>query len=81
MSIGLSFDHNAPDPVAFGLRRLGIDVLLAREDGAAQFMDERMLVRASVLGRVLFTHDDDFLVIVADWQRNNREFVGVAYTA
>jgi hypothetical protein len=54
-------------------------VLTALEDGRAEVSDEELLARATELGRVVFTQDDDFLVIADDWQRSGRHFAGVLY--
>jgi predicted nuclease of predicted toxin-antitoxin system len=47
--------------VTEGLRLRGIDILTAQEDGAAQLLDPELLTRATELGRVFFTEDDDLL--------------------
>jgi predicted nuclease of predicted toxin-antitoxin system len=39
----------------------GVDVLTAQEDGAATLPDSDLLNRATDLGRVLFTQDEDLL--------------------
>jgi predicted nuclease of predicted toxin-antitoxin system len=43
------------------LRLRGVDVMTARDDGAAELDDASLLDRASVQSRVLFTQDDDLL--------------------
>lgn len=73
-------DHQVRAAVSEGLRRRGIGVLTAYEDGAAEFDDERILNRATELGRVVFTHDDDFLALAHQWQQTGRPFSGVIYT-
>ena len=50
-----------PAAIAEGLRSRGIDVVRAQEDGFDQTDDALVLDRATALGRVLFTRDDDFL--------------------
>ena len=72
-------DHHVRGAVTAGLRRRGIDVLTAFDDGRAQVSDEELITRATELGRVLFTQDDDFLAIADDWQRVGRHFAGVVY--
>ena len=79
MSVSLYLDHNVRAAVAGGLRQRGIDVLTAYEDGAAELDDESLLDRAAQLGRVFFTHDDDFLVIAHRWQEAKRSFIGIVY--
>ena len=48
------------------LRRRGLDILTSQDDGTATQDDVFLLARASELGRVLFTQDQDFLRIAAD---------------
>ena len=36
---------------------------------------------ARILGRVVYTQDDDFLAIAHEWLLNSREFAGVVYAA
>jgi predicted nuclease of predicted toxin-antitoxin system len=73
------FDHHVKRDIADGLRRRGIDVVTAFEDGAVDWEDERLLERANQLGRVLFTLDDDFLTIAGRWQHTGREFAGIVF--
>jgi hypothetical protein len=77
----LSFymDHHIHLSITEGLRRRGIDVLTAFEDGKEEEDDEALLERATKLGRILVSQDDDLLRIATRWQRSSREFAGVAY--
>lgn len=79
MSLPLYTDHNVRSAVTQGLRKRGIDVRTAFEDGRADASDEELLMRALELGRVVFTQDDDFLAIADDWTRTGRHFAGVIY--
>lgn len=79
MSLPLYMDQHVPLSITEGLRERGIDVLTAREDNAADWNDPAILQRASELQRVVFTLDDDFLAIAAEWLESGREFAGVAY--
>lgn len=79
MSVPLYMDHHVPSAVTGGLRRRGVDVLTAYEDGMAEADDEVLLQRATVLGRCVFTQDEDFLVIASQWQRVGRPFAGVIF--
>lgn len=63
MSVALYMDHHVRRAVTEGLRRRGVDVLTAREDGRATAKDEKLLARATALDRVLFSQDDDLLAI------------------
>jgi predicted nuclease of predicted toxin-antitoxin system len=47
--------------VTAALRLRSIDVLTAQEDGAAELDDDRLLQRATELGRVLVSQDEDLL--------------------
>lgn len=70
MSIALYMDVHVREAVSLELRRRGVDVLMAKEDGADEFDDARLLDRATELGRVLFTQDGDFLAEAKE--RNDR---------
>jgi len=72
-------DVHVRRPVTTGLRRRGVDVLTAQEDGTARLEDDELLDRASELGRVLFTQDDDLLSEAAARQRRGIPFAGVIY--
>lgn len=72
-------DHHVPDSITAGLRRRGIDVVTAHEDGAAELDDDALLQRATQLGRVLFSQDRDLLVIAHHWLETGREFSGLIY--
>lgn len=65
--------------ISTGLRLRGVDVLTAQEDGSAQLSDPRLLDRATELGRVLFTQDQDLLREARLRQREDRQFAGVIY--
>ncbi len=41
--------------------------------------DELLLERATRLGRIIFTQDDDLLAIGHKWQHVGREFAGIVY--
>jgi hypothetical protein len=72
-------DHHVHRGIIDGLRRRGIDVLTAFEDGCERFDDEALLERATTLGRILFTQDQDFLEIAPRWQTSARYFPGIVY--
>jgi hypothetical protein len=72
-------DHQIRSAVTDGLRRREVDVLTAFEDGFSRSPDDGVLQRATELGRVLFTHDTDFLAIAHHWQSIGQEFTGVVY--
>jgi predicted nuclease of predicted toxin-antitoxin system len=72
-------DVHVRGPVTTGLRRRGVDVLTAQQDGTTRWTDERLLNRAAELARVLFTQDDDLLQEAATRQRRGQAFGGVIY--
>lgn len=79
MSVALYMDHHVPASITTGLRRRGIDVLTAYEDGAHELPDPELLDRATTLERVLFTQDDDLLAEATMRQRDGTFFYGVIY--
>jgi len=56
-----------------------IDVLTAQEDGAAQLDDDRLLQRASELGRILVSQDKDLLGEGTRRLKQDRSFSGIIY--
>ncbi|MBI2480359.1 MAG: DUF5615 family PIN-like protein [Planctomycetia bacterium] len=79
MNTSLYMDHHVKAAISSGLRQRGVDVLSCAEDGANTWEDIAILERATELERVVFTQDDDFLVIADDWLSKGREFSGVIY--
>ncbi len=57
----------------------GVDVITAYEDNASKLADSTLLSRASELGRVLFSHDDDLLVEAVKRLKEGEVFNGVIY--
>lgn len=72
-------DHHVHRAITQGLRRRGIDVLTAFEDGTEEEDDELLLVRAAALGRIVVSQDQDFLGLAAEWQRSCRDFPGLVH--
>jgi len=79
VSLILYMDHHVHAGITAGLRRRGVDVLTAAQDGASDWDDEPLLERAGELGRVLFTQDDDLLAITHAWLKGGRDFSGLVY--
>jgi Domain of unknown function (DUF5615) len=77
--IALYMDENVQGQIVRGLRRRGVDVLTAEEDGWNERLDADVLDRAGELGRVAFSRDDDFLRESVRRQRSGEPFVGVNY--
>jgi predicted nuclease of predicted toxin-antitoxin system len=72
-------DVHVPYAISAELRLRGIDVLTAQEDGASELENSALLDRASSLGRILFTRDDDLLSEASRRQRSGIPFSGVIY--
>lgn len=79
MPVTLYFDHNVRGAVARGLLARGVDVLTCHEDGTREMADAELLQRATFLGRVLYTNDDDLLREAHARQAAGRTFAGVIY--
>lgn len=72
-------DHHVPKAITVGLRLRGVDVLTSYEDGTDQLDDDLLLEKAHMLGRVLFTQDEDLLEEAAKRQAAGKQFSGVIY--
>jgi predicted nuclease of predicted toxin-antitoxin system len=79
LSVQLFMDVHVPYAITVGLRLRGVDVLTAQEDGASKLDDPILLDRATELGRVLFTQDDDLLREAKLRQQTEVNFAGVVY--
>jgi hypothetical protein len=65
--------------VTEGLRRRGVEVITAREDGTDRLSDPLLLDRARELGAAVFSQDDDLLREARRRQRGAEPFAGVIY--
>jgi predicted nuclease of predicted toxin-antitoxin system len=72
-------DEHVPTAITSGLRLRDVDVITVQEDGRAGDEDAAVLQRASSLGRVVFTMDEDFFRETAKLQGAGVEFAGVVY--
>jgi Domain of unknown function (DUF5615) len=79
MSVKLYMDENVPRQITLGLRLRGLDILTVQEDNRLGLPDPQVLDRATELQRVLFSRDDDLLVIANQRQQNGTLFYGVIY--
>ncbi|VAW31938.1 hypothetical protein MNBD_CHLOROFLEXI01-2605 [hydrothermal vent metagenome] len=79
MTLALYMDQHVPRVITNGLRARDVDVLTAFEDGSHELEDPKLLDRATELGRVLFTRDDDFLADAARRQKLDLPFQGIIY--
>lgn len=69
-------DENIPPAVAEQLRKHGIDALSVRDLESLGDSDLNHLQRAAAMGRVLCTHDQDFLRMAAQGD----EHAGIAFS-
>jgi hypothetical protein len=79
MAVTLYMDVHVPGPITRQLRRRGVDVLTAQEDGLGSALDEQVLARAIELSRIVFTQDVLFRVLAENWQRQGRDFAGLLF--
>ena len=80
MTVRLYMDHHVHGEITKGLRRLGIDVLTAFEDRGHRLPDPALLDRATTLGRVLVSMDEDLLAETTRRQRTGGNFAGLVYS-
>lgn len=80
MPVGIYTDVNVSGAIVASLRVRGIDVLTSVEDGTRSFSDEKLLDRATELGRILYTHDDDLVKEAVRRLRAGKHFSGVIYS-
>lgn len=64
MSVRFYTDVHVPFAITAELRIRGVDVLTAQTDNATRLDDSPLLDRATELGRVLFSRDQDLLTPV-----------------
>lgn len=73
--IQFHLDEHVPSAVAVGLRAYGIDVTTTGDAGLSGAADPEHIAFALREGRVIFTHDDDFLRHAAAGE----EHAGIAF--
>ena len=79
MALSIYMDVHVPAAITAGLRLRGIDALTSQEDGAGRLSDDQLLARATALGRVLFSQDDDLLRVQAESQQLGTVSGGVIF--
>jgi len=79
MSLGLYMDVHVPLPITRGLRRRGVEVLTAQQDGTTRLSDPELLDRAATLGRLIFSQDEDLIAEAVRRQRSGERFATVVY--
>lgn len=72
-------DHHIDAAITSGLRRRGVDVLTAAEDGSQRLDDPLLLDRATALGPVLVSQDSDLAAEAARRQRAGESFGGLVF--
>ena len=79
MSLGFYMDVHVPLPITRGLRRRGVEVLTAQDDGTTRFTDADLLCRARERGRLLFSQDEDLIAEAVQCQRSGTPFATVVF--
>jgi Domain of unknown function (DUF5615) len=79
VAVQLYMDVHVPQAITDQLRRRDIDVLTAIEDDSDTLLDDQLLERAYLLGRVLFTQDIRFKAMAEEWQRQDKPFAGLIF--
>jgi hypothetical protein len=79
MTIAFYMDEHVHRAITNGLRLRNVDVLTVQEDDRTGVSDEVVLARSITLNRVVFTQDDDFLLIANRLQQQGVYFTGVIY--
>lgn len=79
MSVPTTMDVHVPAAITRGLLLRGVDVGTAQLEGRTQLADPVLLDRATALGRVQSSQDDDLLAEASTRQRRGIPFGGVIY--
>jgi len=79
VTVALYMDEHVHRAFTTGLRLRGIDVLTAQDDGRRHVPDDLLLDRATKLGRILFSQDEDLLAEANRRHRAGIPFTGVVY--
>ncbi len=80
MPLTLYMDVHVPRAITNGLKRRGVQVITAQEDGSAELDDPPLLDRATKLTSPLYTQDDDLLAEAHRRQTEGGMFAGVIYS-
>jgi predicted nuclease of predicted toxin-antitoxin system len=79
--VRLYMDENVHGAITRGVRERGVNVVTVQEDGFSGRDDPDVADRATSLGRVLFSQDEDLLAEATHRQRNGIAFAGVVFAA
>lgn len=77
MALKLYADECVDSRVVAGRRRRGVNVVTVAEQGLLGATDEQHLARATAMGRVLVTLDQDFLRLAGE--RKGTDFPGLLF--
>lgn len=77
--IRLYLDVHVQRAICEGLLARGVDVITAQEDFADRLADDELLDRATALGRIIFSHDRDFLREARRRQQSAVPFDGIIF--
>jgi hypothetical protein len=72
-------DTHIAGAITSQLRNRGIDVVRCEEVGLANASDPEHLQYATDEGRIIITHDDDFLKLDKDWRAQGKKHAGILY--
>ena len=72
-------DEHVHRAISAGLRLRDVDILTVQEDNSRTISDVALLDRATELGRVLFSQDEDMLAEAKRRQVEDISFAGVVY--
>ena len=79
MGVSFYMDVHIPAAIVQQLRARNVNVLAATEENTNRLPDEELLQLATTLNRILFTHDIRFRAMAELWQRQGRDFAGLAF--
>ena len=74
-------DEHVPGAITDSLRLSGIDVLTVQEDGRRHTPDDQLIDRATALGRLIFSRDQDMLRHAGEFQSRSHHFSGVIFAS
>ena len=79
MAITFLMDVHVPEAISDQLRRRGVDVVTAIEQGLNEATDDVLLDWCKSEHRVVFTQDIRFKALAESWQRHGKVFAGLAF--
>ena len=79
MAVRLYMDVHVPQAITDQLRRRGVNVLTAIEEGSSELPDDEILERVRLLNCLIFTQDIGFKTLAEDWQRQSKPFAGLIF--